>query len=194
MAATPTDTHEVDRLIERWQSHADLAALDRLLTLMYADLRAMAAQVLSGRKGHPTLQPTALVHEVCVRLLEERKLQVSSGAHLFNLAARIMRQLLVDRARYAAREKRGGQWQRVDLIEALQLPIPEPDRLDLFDAAVNHLEKVDRRLAQVVELRCFAGLSVPAVAAVLDVDERTIYRDWALAKLWLRDFMADGLP
>lgn len=193
MADTPTATHEVDRLIERWQSHADLAALDRLLTLMYADLRAMAAQVLGGRKDHPTLQPTALVHDVCVRLLEERKLQVESGTHLFNLAARIMRQLLVDRARHAAREKHGGQLQRVDLIEALQLPIPEPDRLDLFDAAVNHLERIDRRLAEVVELRCFAGLSVPAVAAVLEVDERTVYRDWALAKLWLRDFMTENL-
>lgn len=187
-----TSTHEVDRLIERWQSDADLAALDRLLTLMYADLRAMAAQVLGGRKDHPTLQPTALVHDVCVRLLEGRELRVESGEHLFNLAARIMRQLLVDRARHAAREKHGGQLQRVDLVEALQLPIPEPARLDVLDAAVDHLEKVDRRLAQVVELRCFAGLSVPAVAAVLGIDERTVYRDWALAKLWLRDFMAEA--
>ncbi|RDZ29111.1 ECF-type sigma factor [Lysobacter silvisoli] len=173
-------------LIQRWR-HGDAAALDSLLPLVYADLRAIAARELRGHRGHDTLQPTALVNDVFVRLLGQDGVAFENSAHLFNAAARIMRQILVDRARKAASEKHGGAWRRDDFTEALQLPIPEQTRLPDLDAALAALEQLDARMAQVVELRYFVGLSVPEVARVLGLDERTVYRDWAAARAWLRD-------
>jgi RNA polymerase sigma factor (TIGR02999 family) len=176
---------DVTSLIERWQS-GETKALDRLLPLVYADLRAMAARKLANERGQLTLQPTALVHDVFLRLMDTGDIRISSGAHLFNVAARMMRRILIDRVRRSSSDKRGGEWQRVDLIEAMRLPIPEQTDLGMLDEAVTGLERIDPRLARIVELRYFVGLSVPAVAAVLEVDERTVYRDWALAKIWLR--------
>ncbi len=176
----------ITQLIKDWQAGED-AALDRLLPLVYADLRTMAARQLAEHDGHATLQPTALVHDVLVRLLEASPHGIANGIHLFNVAGRMMRQILVDRARRAHAEKRGGEWRREDLFVAMQLPIPETTDLALLDEAISGLEQVDERLARIVELRYFVGLSVPAVAKVLDVDERTVYRDWALARLWLRE-------
>jgi len=177
---------EVTNLIRRWQS-GDAIALDRLLPMVYADLRAMAVRKLSNRDGHTTMQPTALVNDVFVRLLEAGQRNIRNSTHLFNVAGRVMRQILIDRSRRASASKRGGQWQRGELLEALQLPIPEETDLGLLDGAMTALERVDPRLARIVELRYFVGLSVPAVAKVLEVDERTIYRDWALARIWLRE-------
>lgn len=180
------ESSEVTELIQRWQK-GDADALDRLLPMVYADLRAMAARRLAEHEGHATLQPTALVHDVFLRLFEAESSGIESGPHLFNVAGRAMRQILVDRSRRAAADKRGGEWQREDFIEAMRLPIPERTNLGLLDEAISGLEEVDPRLARIVELRYFVGLSVPAVANVLGVDERTVYRDWALAKVWLRD-------
>jgi RNA polymerase sigma factor (TIGR02999 family) len=172
-------------LIDRWRS-GDADALDRLLPLVYADLRGMAALKLAAEPAQATLQPTALVHDVFLRLVDAKGLKVESAAHLFNIAGRMMRHILVDRAREVAAEKRGGRYRRVDMIEAMQLPIPEQTDLGVLDAAIAELERIDPRLARIVELRYFVGLSVAAIAAVLEVDERTVYRDWALAKVWLR--------
>lgn len=190
-AAVTAKPDYVTQLLLRWQS-GDAAALDALLPFVYADLRAMAAQKLLDLQGHPTLQPTALVHDVFIRLLEARQWAVANGEHFLHVAGRIMRQILIDRARRAAADKRGGEWQREDLHAALKLPIPEQTDLALLDDAINALERVDERLARIVELRYFVGLSVPAVARVLDVDERTVYRDWALARVWLRDHLENG--
>ena len=162
-----------------------------MLPRVYADLRAIAARELYGHRGHDTLQPTALVNDVFVRLLSGNERRVESGAHLFNTAARIMRQILVDRARKAASEKHGGEWKRDDFTAALDLPIPESTRLPELDEALVALEALDPRMAKVVELRYFVGLSVPEVARVLDVDERTVFRDWAAARAWLRDRLGD---
>lgn len=183
MADIATDAQT---LIQRWR-HGDAAALDSLLPLIYADLRAIAARELRGHRGHDTLQPTALVNDVFVRLLGQDGVAFENSAHLLNAAARIMRQILVDRARKAASEKHGGAWRRDEFTEALQLPIPEQTRLPDLDAALAALEQLDARMAQVVELRYFVGLSVPEVARVLGLDERTVYRDWAAARAWLRD-------
>jgi len=97
-----------------------------------------------------------------------------------------MRQILVDRARRAAADKHGGDWQREDITAALNLPLPDRTDLGHLDEAIGVLEQIDERLARIVELRYFVGLSVPEVAGVLGVDERTVYRDWALARSWLR--------
>lgn len=180
------NTGEATALVQRW-SAGDGKALEQLLPLVYADLRAIARRELSGHRGHETLQPTALVNDVFLRLLGGDPPQLQSRAHLFNAAARVMRQLLVDRARKAASEKHGGLWRRDDFSEALNLPIPDETYLPELDAALSELAQIDERMAKVVELRYFVGLSVAEVAQLLEVEERTIYRDWAAARAWLRD-------
>lgn len=161
-------------------------ALDRLLPLVYDELRRLAASHLRRHAGHQTLQPTALVHEVLLRLLGGSPIAFESPRHWYATAARLMRQILIDRARAQQREKRGGGAERVPLIDAVGLPIEaDTDLLDL-DRALSELAQLDARVAQVVELRCFVGLEVADVAALLELDERTVYRDWALARSWLR--------
>jgi RNA polymerase sigma factor (TIGR02999 family) len=173
--------------LARW-GEGDLAALDRLLPQVYDELRRLAAHELRGHRHHDTLQPTALVHDVFVRLLGARSVDIRDRKHLFTTAAKLMRQVLVDRARAAQRDKRGGgQWQRVEFIEAMALPIEPDTHLPSLDAALAELAVLDARMAQIVELRCFTGLEVAEVARLLEVDERTVYRDWAMARAWLKD-------
>jgi RNA polymerase sigma factor (TIGR02999 family) len=177
---------EITQLLRRWHA-GDGSALDALLPQVYDELRRLAAHELRGHQNHETLQPTALVHEVFARLLGARQVDIENRRHLFTTAAKLMRQTLIDRARAQLREKRGaGQWQRVDYLEALALPI-EPD-MDLLalDEALQALGALDPRMAQIVELRYFVGLEVNEVAALLAIDERTVYRDWAMARAWLR--------
>lgn len=187
MASAP----EVTELVQRW-SAGDAGALDALLPMVYADLRMLARRELHGHRGHDTLQPTALVNDVLLKLIDrERPQPLESRAHLFHTAARMMRQMLVDRARSAASEKHGGGWLREDFEQAMDLPIPAATRLPDLDDALNELAAIDARMAKVVELRYFVGLSVAEVAALLELEERTIYRDWAAARAWLRDRLED---
>ncbi|MEO5560846.1 MAG: ECF-type sigma factor [Dokdonella sp.] len=176
----------VTQWLQRW-SEGDSAALDRLLPLIYSDLRRMASRELRGTSGHATLQTTALVHDVVLRLLGRPPSSFESTAHLLNASARMMRQVLVDRARKANSEKRGGRWLRDDFSAALELPIPDGTDLAALDRALNDLESVHERMARVVELRYFVGLEVAEVAASLGVTERTARRDWVAAREWLRD-------
>ena len=181
----PQTADDITQLIQRWQS-GDAAALDRLLPQVYADLRAMAARRLSVETPM-TWQPTALVHDVLLRLLATDTLHIQDRAHLFRVAARVMRNLLIDRARQARTERHGGDRERIDLLDAAQLPIPQDTDLERLDEALDDLESVEPRLARIVELRYFIGLTVQEVAGVLAVDERTVYREWALARVWLRE-------
>lgn len=182
---------DVEACLQRWRE-GDAGMLDRLLPLVYDELRRLAASQLRRHQGHPTLQPTALVHEVMLRLLGSGHHEFDSAHHWYATAARLMRQILIDRARAKQRDKRGGGAQRVELIDAVGLPIDaDTDVLDL-DLAIAALAREDARLAQVVELRCFVGLEVSEVAVLLDLDERTIYRDWAFARAWLRARCAPG--
>lgn len=180
-------------LIARWQS-GDIDALDQLLPLIYQDLRAIAARELRRRSGHETLQPTALINEMVLRLLGVQASHFSSVGHFFCASARMMRQILVDRARHHNALKRGGDWQRESLTGIVDLSIPEQTDLQALDAALERLGELDERIAHIVELRYFAGLSVAEVAAALQVDQRTVYRDWALARSWLRDNLEGPEP
>lgn len=185
------DAAEATQLLRRW-SEGDGAALERLLPMVYADLRAIARRELHGHRGHDTLQPTALVNDVLLKLIDrERPQALQSRAHLFHTAARMMRQMLVDRARSAASDKHGGGVLRDDFTRAMELPIPDTSRLPELDEALDALARLDERLAKVVELRYFVGLSVADVARVLELDERTVYRDWATARAWLRERLRD---
>ncbi|WP_313928936.1 ECF-type sigma factor [Pseudoxanthomonas sp.] len=185
---TPDD---ITHLVQRW-SAGDRDALDQLLPGVYAELRRLARIQLGRRQGHDTLQPTALVNDVLLKLIDRDAPQaMESRAHLYNTAARMMRQMLVDRARSAAADKHGGGWLRDDFTRALELPIPEQTRLPELDAALTELAALEPRMAQVVELRYFIGLSVAEVAAMLELEERTVYRDWAAARAWLKDRLHD---
>ena len=182
---------QVTQLVRRW-SEGDATALERLLPMVYADLRAIARRELYGHRGHDTLQPTALVNDVLLKLIDrERPQALHSRAHLFHTAARMMRQMLVDRARSAASDKHGGNLLRDDFTRALELPIPDDTQLPELDKALDALARLDERMARVVELRYFIGLSVAEVASVLELDERTVYRDWASARAWLRERLQD---
>lgn len=175
----------IDDHLRAWRA-GEAGALDRLLPLVYDELRRLAASQLHRNLGHATLQPTALVHEVLIRLLGAGRVDFENATHWYATAARLMRQILVDRARAQQRDKRGGGATRVPLIDAVGLPIEhDTDLLDL-DLALDALAARDPRVAQVAELRCFVGLEVDEVAALLGIDARTVYRDWALARAWLR--------
>jgi RNA polymerase sigma factor (TIGR02999 family) len=177
---------DITRLLRQWQG-GDEASLEAALPAVWHELRRIAAHELRANRGHDTLQPTALVNDLFVRLLGAGKLDITNRKHLYTTAAKVMRQVLIDRARAQQRDKRGGgAWQCVDFIEAMNLPIEANTELPALDQALTALAELDPRLAQVVELRYFVGLEVSEVATLLQVDERTVYRDWAMARAWLR--------
>lgn len=191
MPAAMPSTDDITALMQRW-SAGEGSALDALLPKVYAELRRLARIQLGRQQGHDTLQATALVNDVLLKLIDrDVPQQLESRAHLYNTAARMMRQLLVDRARSANADKHGGGWLRDDFTHALDLPIPEQTRLPDLDAALTELAALEPRMAQVVELRYFIGLSVAEVAAMLELEERTVYRDWAAARAWLKDRLGD---
>ena len=183
--------HHVTRLLHDWAS-GDQQALERLIDLVYPELHRIAAQHLSReRQGH-TLQPTALVSEAYLRLAHQRNQQWNDRAHFFAVAARIVRNVLVDHARARAAGKRGAGAMTVVLTESsAKVPAPEVNLLDL-DAALRELERLDPQHSRIVELRYFAGLSIEETAAVVGTSESSVKRDWVLAKTWIRRRMEGG--
>lgn len=172
-------------LLIKWRQ-GDAAALDRLIPLAYAELRRIAHRYMRDeRRNHP-LQTTALVHEAYLRLIDVKRVDWQSRNQFYAVSARMMRRILVEEARKRNADKRGADASHVAMDEAL-LAAPErgADVLAL-ENALERLEALDERKARVVELRCFAGLSVPETAEVLGVSEETVFRDWRMAKLWLR--------
>ena len=192
MANPTTESREqVTRLLLEW-SNGDPAALDTLVPIVHGQLRALARRSLAGERPGHTLQTNALVNEAYLRMVDMRRVEWRDRAHFFAIAARIMRRILVDRARAKQFKKRGGEMSRVTLDEAL-LPSPSPgyDVLGV-DAALETLAAQDPRRGKVVELRIFGGLSVEETAAALGVSTDTVTRDWKLAKAWLARELADG--
>jgi RNA polymerase sigma-70 factor, ECF subfamily len=178
---TPQD---VTSLLRAW-SLGDEQALQQLIPVVYEELRRVASRQMAGERASHTLQTTALIHEVYVRLVDVPGASVRSRAHFFAMCARLMRNVLVDFARSRGYQKRGGGAAHVALDEALLVsPAPDPDLVEL-DEALERLAAVDRRKSQVVELRFFGGLSVEDTAEALDVSPETVMRDWKLAKAWL---------
>jgi RNA polymerase sigma factor (TIGR02999 family) len=180
----------VTELLLAW-TEGDRAALDRLMPLVHAELRRIARNRLRAeRRGH-TLQPTALVNEAYLRLVDLTRMHWRNRAQFFAIAARLMRTVLVDAARGAGAAKRGGGALRVTFDEA-RAPLARHDHLLLaLDEALEALAKQDPRKSQVVELRFFGGLSVEEAAAVLGVSVDTVTRDWKFAKAWLRQQLDD---
>jgi RNA polymerase sigma factor (TIGR02999 family) len=160
-------------------------ALTRLIPAVYQDLRRIAhGQLRHERPGH-TLETTALVHEAYLKLAGLRQVDWQNRTHFFAIAGRLMRRTLVDYARARQREKRGGEWIRVSLVEELGATGGQPDGLLALDDALTRLEARNPRQCRVVEYRCFAGLSVEETAEALGTSVATVKRDWAFSRAWL---------
>lgn len=166
-------------------SGGDPTAMDRVICAVYQELRRMADGYLRREIPGHTLQPTALVHEAWLRLIDQTRVTWQNRAQFFGVAAQVMRRILVDHARSKHREKRGGECIRLPLDEAMHLNSERAVELIALDDALQSLAEIDPRKSQVVELRYFAGLSVEETADVLQVSPQTVLRDWKLAKAWL---------
>ena len=175
----------VTQLLVAW-SGGDAAALDALTPVIQHELHRLAARQMAGERPGHLLQPTALVNEAYLRLVNWKEVQWQNRAHFFGTAAQIMRRVLVDMARSRGRAKRGRGQVHVSLSEATQTPAAA-ERADLMalDDALKALEAVDSRKSRVVELRYFGGLSLEEAALVMDVSVATVRRDWSLARAWL---------
>jgi len=178
-------------LLLAWREGDD-AALEQLLPLVHDDLRRLARRYMARERAGHTLQATALVNEVYLKLIDARGIRWQNRAHFFSLAARLMRRILVDVARARGNQKRGGGVPRVALEEAVLLAPEAPPDLIALDAALQQLEHEHPRKGRVVELRFFGGLTVEETAVVLGTSVDTVKRDWRFAKLWLLRELREG--
>jgi len=183
-AGSASESRDVTRLLAEWQA-GDQSALDRLMPLVYHELRRIAARYLhSERTGH-TLQTTALVHEAYLRLVDETHIQWHGRAHFFAVAATLIRNILVDHARIQKAAKRGGGAQKLSLEEAFAVAAGHETDILAVDDALHGLSKIDPQQGRIVELRFFAGLTIEETAEVLHISPSTVKRDWILAKTWI---------
>ena len=171
-----SSSSDVTALLDDW-TRGDARALDRLLPLVYDELRRIAARQLRRERAGHTLQPTALVHEAYVKLVDQRRVDWRSRAHFYGVASQVMRRLLVDHARRHMANKRGNGLEWVAIDEALNVPAPTQIPVLLLDDVIGRLETLDRRLAQLVELRAFGGCTLEEAAEVLQVSESTAKRE-----------------
>lgn len=177
-------THEVIGLLRAW-SAGDAHALEELTSLVYRDLHRLAHRYMGGERPGHTLQTTALINEVFLRLVHTQEVSWQDRAHFFALCAQMMRRILTDLARARYTRKRGGGALAVELDSGLMVAGTARPNLVAVDDALEHLGRVDPRKSRVVELRFFGGLSVQETAEVLNVSPETVMRDWRLAKAWL---------
>ena len=190
MADDDSRLPEITELLIAW-SGGRREALDDLMPVVYKDLRRIAAGYMQReRAGHP-LQPTALVSEAYLRLIDQRRVQWRNRAHFFGVAAGMMRRILVDHARRRRAERRGRDWERVTLT-GLDVAANEPSQLDVLalHESLERLAVFDPQQARIVELRYFGGLTIDEAAEVVGVSEATVAREWTIAKAWLRANLA----
>lgn len=179
-------THAVTRLLAEWRNGNEGAEAE-LIPLVYGELRQLAAAYLRGeRQGH-TLQPTALVHEAYLRLVEQSTPDWQSRSHFYGVAARVMRQVLVDHARRKQAKKRAGEL--VPLEQVVSFQSDRSGELVALDSGLHDLEKIDARKCKAIELRYFAGLSMDEIAQALNVSVETVRRDLRMAEAWLHNAM-----
>ncbi len=173
-------------------SAGDHGAVETLLPIVYNELRHRAGFLMQReREGH-TLQPTALVHEAFLRLVQQERVEWQGRAHFFAVASQVMRRILVDHARARAAGKRGGRETRMALEEGLGLSAARDADVMAIDQALTKLAAIDQRQAEIVSLRFFGGLSVEEVAAVLSLPKRTVEAEWTMIRAWLRRELTEG--
>jgi RNA polymerase sigma factor (TIGR02999 family) len=178
-----TPSNHVTQLLVRWKD-GDEAAVGELVPVVYGELRRLAQYYLQGERPGHTLQATALVHEAYVRLIGGEAPDVHNRDHFFAVAARLMRQVLVDHARARNAAKRDGGV-RLSLSDIAGMPVATDEELLALDHALEELARIDERQMKIVELRFFGGLSSEATARVLGISRATVDRDWSTARLWL---------
>ncbi len=179
-----SSTHEITQLLLEWNRGND-EALEKLTPLVYAELHRAAKRCMARERPGHTLQTTALINEIYLRVTDLRRVSWQSRAHFLGLCAHLMRQILTDLFRSQHRQKRGGGAERVSLDGSAVVSLEARHDVEAIDEALERLSAVDKRKGQVVELRFFGGLSVRETAEVLKVSDETVMRDWRLAKAWL---------
>ncbi len=191
MSSAPVS--EITGLLRAWTG-GDREALERILVLVYPELRRIAQRCLSNERNGHTLEATALVNEAYLRLVDVQKIELRDRAHFFAIGAKLMRRILIDYARARGYAKRGGGAQRVDMDEALVVSTQADPLLVRMDDALTELASFDPRKARIVEMRYFGGLNAEDIAAVLGVSVQTVNRDWSLARSWLAREMSSEDP
>jgi RNA polymerase sigma factor (TIGR02999 family) len=184
---------EVTQLLIQWRN-GDRDSLDRLIPLVYDELRLIAGRFLRHERPSHTLQSTALVHEAFLRLVDQTRTDWQSRAHFFGVAANVIRNILVDHARARQAAKRGGPMPALSLDEAVAFPQDRDLELIAVDDALLSLSRFDAQQSRIVELRFFAGLSIEETAEVLQISVSTVKRDWILAKAWIYHTLSSRGP
>ena len=191
--AQPSPPGDVTRLLIAWNG-GDAGALEKLIPLVYGELRRQARGYLRNERSGHTLQPTALVHEVYLRLIDQSRVKWQNRAHFFGVAARAMREILVDHARKRRATKRGGFHSLISIDDVNpEAPQRSFDLLDL-DRTLKRLAALDERQARLVELRVFGGLTIDEAAEVLEISPATVSREWRHAETWLHRELSRELP
>jgi RNA polymerase sigma factor (TIGR02999 family) len=186
----PQSSEPISELLVKWRA-GDQEALKTLVPLIYRELHGLAHYYLRGERPGHTLQTTALVHEAYLRLAKQGPFQTENRGHFVAVAARLMRQILVDYARSHRAAKRGAEC-RVELGDAIEQPQKRDTDVVALDDALNELAKLDEQQCRIVELRFFGGLTLEETAAVMDISSATVGRDWNMAKAWLSRQMQRG--
>jgi RNA polymerase sigma factor (TIGR02999 family) len=182
MTSTPD---EITQLLIAW-NQGDQRARDELAPLIYDELRRLARGLLRRERPGHTLQPTALVHEAFLRLIDQSRVNWRNRAHFFGAAARLMRQILINHAEARRAAKRGCEAQRVSLDDVDHFATPPEIDLIALDEALRRLERLDPQQGRIVEMRYFSGLTIEEIAEAIGVSPATVKRDWSVARAWLR--------
>ncbi len=186
-----TDSQDLTSLLRDWSS-GDSSAGERLMALVYDELRALSANRLRAHGGPITLQATELISEAYLRLSAQSDTDWQNRSHFFAIAATVMRRVLLDQARRRHRARRDRRVESSEDPELMAMSGERAEQLLSMDDALNRLEALSPRQARVIELRYFGGFSIPEVAASLDISEATVKRDWALARAWLLNQLPDA--
>ena len=183
---------DVTLLLVAWQQGSQ-QALDDLIPLVYQELRRIASRARRNERGGDLLNTTALVHEAFLRLVDQRQVNWQNRSHFFAIAAQAMRRLLIDQARQRHAAKRGSGEDAVPIVDDSIVDLPAVSRVDVLalDEALTRLAAMDPRQGRIVELLCFGGLTVAEAAGVLEISERTVHREWKVAKAWIYRTMQD---
>jgi RNA polymerase sigma factor (TIGR02999 family) len=176
--------NQVTQLLVQW-SNGDEFALERLMPLVYDELRLIARRYMSGQNDQHTFQTTDLIHEAYLKLAGEENREWENRSHFFGVAAKAMRHILIDHARTRQRKKRGGSKHKISFREGNVISPERAGEFIALDDALNKLEELDERKARVVEMRYFGGLTIEETAEILKVTSRTVKRDWKFSKTWL---------
>jgi RNA polymerase sigma-70 factor, ECF subfamily len=187
MPATPSE--QATRIVNELAA-GDHRAAEELMPLVYDEFRELAGAYLRQETKAHTLQPTALVHEAYLRLIDQTRVNWQGRTHFFAVGAQAMRRILVDHARARHRDKRGGGWHRIALDEHLMISSQHDADILAVDEAIDKLNAIDSRQARIVELRFFGGLTVEEVAQVLGISKRTVENEWKIIRAWMRRELA----